>query len=123
MLAENEACPNVVLEALASGLPVLYRDSGGTGELVEDCGRPVTPETFGDALDWVLDRRRALGEAARRRAEERFAPGIVFPRYLDAIATAGRRPLPPPWTQVALLRLGPRALGKLFWWGAGRLLP
>ncbi|MSR77612.1 MAG: glycosyltransferase [Candidatus Omnitrophica bacterium] len=32
--SENEACPNVVVEALACGLPVLYHPSGGTAELV-----------------------------------------------------------------------------------------
>ena len=37
-MSENETCPNVVLEALASGLPVLYKASGGTAELVGDCG-------------------------------------------------------------------------------------
>ncbi|MSR78244.1 MAG: glycosyltransferase [Candidatus Omnitrophica bacterium] len=31
--SENEACPNVVVEALASGLPILYHPSGGTAEL------------------------------------------------------------------------------------------
>jgi len=31
--SENEACPNTVVEALASGLPVFYHDSGGTPEL------------------------------------------------------------------------------------------
>jgi glycosyltransferase involved in cell wall biosynthesis len=68
MLAENEACPNVVLEAMASGLPVLYRDSGGTAELVGECGRAVRPETFREALDWALDHGKALQEAARKRA-------------------------------------------------------
>jgi len=34
--SECEACPNVVLEALASGLPVLYSESGGTPELFKD---------------------------------------------------------------------------------------
>jgi glycosyltransferase involved in cell wall biosynthesis len=31
--SKNEACPNVVVEALATGLPVFYHDSGGTPEL------------------------------------------------------------------------------------------
>ncbi len=33
--SQNEACSNVVVEALASGLPVLYHDSGGTPELCQ----------------------------------------------------------------------------------------
>lgn len=94
MLAENEACPNVVLEALASGLPVLYRESGGTPELAVECGAPVTPETFGERLAWVLERHAMLSAAARRRAETTFAFDVIFPRYLEAAATAVRRALP-----------------------------
>lgn len=32
--AENDPCPNAVLEALSCGLPVLYHNSGGTPEIV-----------------------------------------------------------------------------------------
>lgn len=39
--AENDPCPNVVLEALASGLPILYKDSGGVDELAKDYGVPI----------------------------------------------------------------------------------
>ena len=31
--SKKDACSNVVVEALASGLPVLYHNSGGTPEL------------------------------------------------------------------------------------------
>ena len=72
-LAENDPCPNVVLEALASGLPVLYRDSGGTPELVEACGLPVTSENFRGQLDTVMSRLDELSAAARQRAVGTFA--------------------------------------------------
>jgi glycosyltransferase involved in cell wall biosynthesis len=42
--AENDNAPNVVVEALASGLPVLYRHSGGTPEIVDG-------NRFGEALE------------------------------------------------------------------------
>jgi glycosyltransferase involved in cell wall biosynthesis len=93
-LSENETCPNVVLEGLASGLPVLYRRSGGTPELVGDAGAEVTVDTFDQALASVMDRRAALADAARGRAVERFAFDAIFPRYLDAASTARRRPAP-----------------------------
>src|SRR4029079_8142007 len=50
MTKHNDPCPNVVLEALASGLPVLYATSGGVAELVGDeagIGLSV-PQTFDD---------------------------------------------------------------------------
>jgi len=34
-MAQNDPAPNVVTEALATGLPVLYYHSGGTGEIVK----------------------------------------------------------------------------------------
>lgn len=107
-LSENETCSNVVLEALASGLPVLYRASGGTAELVGTCGAPVDGDSIDRALASVLDRRRELGESARARAISHFSFDVVFPRYLTAAATAPRRPLPGPAEYVrTLVRLRP----------------
>ena len=93
-LSENDPCPNVVTEALASGLPVMYRDSGGVPELVGECGLAIDGPGFRGALDQVLARRAELGSAARARAEALFAPSVVFPQYLDAIAASIRRPEP-----------------------------
>lgn len=93
-LAENDPCPNVVLEALASGLPLLYRDSGGTPELVGECGLPVTVDNFRQQLDIILERREELSKAARERAVRHFAPDYIFPQYLKAMLQAKRRPLP-----------------------------
>jgi glycosyltransferase involved in cell wall biosynthesis len=94
--SENETCSNSVLEALATGLPVLYRSSGGTGELVGPCGTPVEVDTFDRALESTLDHRPALAEAARARAVTSFGVDVVFPRYLDALRAASRRSLPGP---------------------------
>ena len=92
--SENEACPNTVLEALASGLPVLFRDSGGTPELVGECGLPVTVDNFRQQLEAVLKRHDELSKAARERAVQHFSPDHIFPQYLEAIAQAQRRPMP-----------------------------
>lgn len=110
-LSENDPAPNVVIEAMASGLPVLYRDSGGVPELVGDCGLPVTIERFREQLDEILARREPLGRAARERAVRNFGPDVVFPQYLAAMEAARRRPLPTRWTVLRLAARGFPVLG------------
>ena len=38
--AKNESCPNVLIEAIACGLPVIYKDSGSSKEIVKELGLP-----------------------------------------------------------------------------------
>lgn len=90
--SRNEACPNHVLEALASGLPVLYHDSGAAAEVVRDCGRPVTTGNFAEQLAAIMSNHAALGNAARNCAVDDHHPDRIFKRYLDAIEVAVRRP-------------------------------
>jgi glycosyltransferase involved in cell wall biosynthesis len=80
----NDPCPTLVLEAMASGLPVVFSATGGTPELVGDAGigipapldweqdHPPAPEELRDAVLEAMGRREELGAAARRRAVERF---------------------------------------------------
>jgi len=55
-----EGCPNIVLEALASGRPVVATNVGGIPEIMSDeCGRLVSPRSpaeLAQALASVLDR-------------------------------------------------------------------
>lgn len=54
--ALHDACPNVVVEALSSGLPVLFRESGGVPELVKDCGIKL-PDIISDRnVEEVINR-------------------------------------------------------------------
>ena len=76
----NDPCPNVVLEALACGCPVVHSASGGTPELVGDAGIgvpsdttwdedvPPAPDALAAAVTDVLARLGSYREAARGRA-------------------------------------------------------
>lgn len=82
-LKNNDPCPSIVLEALASGLPVIYCRSGGTPELVGEAGiaidhvlTPEQPDTappstlIVQAIAQAIRERETLSERARRRAEQ-----------------------------------------------------
>ena len=82
----NDPCPSLVIEAMATGLPVVYARSGGVPELVgDDAGvgvahpdgfdrdEPPPAEALAAAIDRVLGDLHARSAAARRRAVERFA--------------------------------------------------
>lgn len=105
--SENEACPNVVLEALASALPVLYIDSGGTQEVVEECGYPVEAQSFRATLDCMLARRAELASMARKRAKREFSPDKAFSRYLQLIEDALVAPPRVPLKRRRLLAWSP----------------
>jgi len=75
-----EAMPLTILEAMATGLPVVATSVGDIGHVVEDgvSGRLVplrAPDALANALEPLLTQpplRRAMGKAARQRVQERF---------------------------------------------------
>ena len=78
--SRTEAFPNVVLEAMASGLPVVATDVGSVGEMVED-GRSGVMVPAGDvgalqeavkALLGDTERMRAFGDRGRKIVEEKY---------------------------------------------------
>ena len=85
MTKYNDPCPNTVLEAMASGLPILYSDSGGVPEQVgaqAGIALPM-PETFetdlapnaeeiARGMAQVIKDHDRMAVAARARAVERF---------------------------------------------------
>lgn len=87
----GEGISNTILEAMASALPVVATRVGGNPELVEEgvTGLLVPPanvQALADAIAaYAADatRRRAHGEAARRRVERDFSLAAMAARYLE----------------------------------------
>lgn len=85
-----EGISNTIMEAMATGLPVVATDVGGNDELVREgeTGRLVPAEdpgamaralqAFGDAAV-----RRRMGAAGRARAEAAFSLAAMVDRYLE----------------------------------------
>lgn len=88
--SRDEGMPNAVLEAMASGLPVVASRIAGNVELVEE-GRtgwlvpPEDPAALAKALAAMLadpEGRRAMGRAGRRAVETGYTWNAVAARYL-----------------------------------------
>ena len=95
----NDPCPTVVLEAMASGCPVVYSASGGVPELVGteagigvpapeqwDVDVPPPPDALADAIHRVRPDLRRWAEAARARAVARFDIRQWLARHRDIFA-------------------------------------
>jgi glycosyltransferase involved in cell wall biosynthesis len=84
----EEPCPYSVLEALATGVPVLAADRGGLPELVgEDATLPAGDlGAWSDALAQLWrspDARAERGAAALARARERFGEDRYYDRLMQ----------------------------------------
>lgn len=77
----DDPCSNALLEALACGLPALYRRSGGHPELVGEAGIPFDgPDDAPEALDLLSEQ---LGTCRAAIAVPALAD--VADRYLEAL--------------------------------------
>ena len=91
----NEGMSNALLEALASGLPLVVTDTGGSKELVTEGENGLyiqkeSAESIRKALEKLLEDetiRERMGEASRRRAEKQ-SWGSVAEQYVDIYKNA-----------------------------------
>ena len=90
-LAAADVCPNVVVEALACGVPVVCHAYGGTAELVGDGGISVPGSpyrvddgfiaTMAAAIETVWQDHQGYRARARARAEKELDVKAVAARY------------------------------------------
>ncbi len=94
--SRGESLPNVVLEAMASGLPVAATAVGGVPEIVTPAqtgwlAPPGDPAALAAVLGRMLanpEQCRAMGRAARRRVELDFSLRVMVSRYEEVLWTS-----------------------------------
>lgn len=84
----SEAFPNVLGEAMASGVPCVVTDVGDSADIVGDTGIVVPPSDSEDLAQGLMtmlekpaEERRALGRAARERIKANYGLKTVVGQY------------------------------------------
>lgn len=99
----SEGLGRVVLEAMATGTPVIGSRTGGIPDLVEDgmTGFLVPPgdaAALGERLRWALEHpaeARVMGRHGRAAAARAFSPAAYVDGYAALFAAVRRPPSPP----------------------------
>jgi N-acetyl-alpha-D-glucosaminyl L-malate synthase BshA len=87
--SETESFCLSILEAMLFGCPCVARRAGGIPEVVEAGKSGIlvlsdNPDDMARAIENLIqdpNRRKAMGEAAQRRAREKFSAAAIVPRY------------------------------------------
>jgi glycosyltransferase involved in cell wall biosynthesis len=98
--ADDEGCPNAVMEAMASGRAVVATNAGDTPYLIEDgvTGFLVPAKAEGDLVERMATLlthsklRTRMGEAARLKAERCFGVDRLVSETLALYSKAGWNP-------------------------------
>jgi glycosyltransferase involved in cell wall biosynthesis len=92
-----EGAPRSIIEAFASGIPVIASDMGGMAELVQDDVNgflvpPDEPRAWRNAVDRLLDDRvsERLGDGAYATWVKRFSPAVATKQLESAYGEACR---------------------------------
>lgn len=90
MTSITEGFPNVLVEAMASGLPCISTDVGDAKYIIQDIGSIVPPRNAQALADAVLNyvnqtilEKQALKQAARERIEQNFSIEKVSEQYKE----------------------------------------
>jgi glycosyltransferase involved in cell wall biosynthesis len=116
---DRDGIPNVLMEAMSVGLPVVATDVSGIPELIEHdrSGLHVPPcdeVALADALERLLDPlhgralRARLGADGRKRVIEHFDATLHLRRMVELLDTGGTRVAP-----VSPTPMGPTRQGQL----------
>ena len=87
--SSNEGMPNVVLEAMACGLPVVMTPCQGSTELIFGNGIISDIYSFADAIiELCIDcgKRQAMGRRSRELVQEKFSWDSVIEAYISELS-------------------------------------
>lgn len=92
----SEACPMVILEAMASGLPVISTDVGGVPELIHDNGLLVKSgdiEAFANAMIRLIDSPELAKEISERALSnvQKYDKSVIVRQYEKEYANMAKR--------------------------------
>ena len=95
--SRSEGLSRSIIEALASGLPVVATDVGGNRELVQEAMNgylvpPDNPVLFADRLKEILEdkaKREQFAAASLRLAEEKYSLNTMMASYMELYQAAG----------------------------------